>query len=94
MKLDHIKACQKSLLLVHQKLIWAWDRGQKVKFAQKSRIFLSGGPLVPRGLFFKYPFMQMKSTKIGFMLADDDLFQITQYVEYSGVTALFKAELM
>ena len=32
MKLDHIKACQKSLLLVYQKLIWAWHRGQKVKF--------------------------------------------------------------
>ena len=32
MKLDHIKACQKSLLLVYQKLIWAFHRGQKVKF--------------------------------------------------------------
>ena len=33
MKLDHIKACQKSLLLVYQKLIWVWHRGQKVKIA-------------------------------------------------------------
>ena len=32
LKLDHIKACQKSLLLVYQKLIWAWHSGQKVKF--------------------------------------------------------------
>ena len=35
MKLDHIKACQKSLLLVYQKLIWAWHGGQKVKFCPK-----------------------------------------------------------
>ena len=35
MKLDHIKACQKSLLLVYQKLIWAWHKGQKVKFCPK-----------------------------------------------------------
>ena len=39
MKLDHIKACQKSLLLVYQKLIWAWHRGQKVKFCPKFKIF-------------------------------------------------------
>ena len=38
MKLDHIKACQKSLLLVYQKLIWAWRRGQKVKFCPKIKI--------------------------------------------------------
>ena len=39
MKLDHIKACQKSPLLVYQKLIWAWNRGQKVKFCPKIKIF-------------------------------------------------------
>ena len=39
MKLDHIKACQKSLLLVYQKLIWALHRGQKVKFCPKIKIF-------------------------------------------------------
>ena len=39
MKLDHIKACQKSLLLVYQKLIWEWHRGQKVKFCSKIKIF-------------------------------------------------------
>ena len=38
-----------------------------------------------------YPFVQMKSTKKCFMLTDDELFQITQYVEHSGFTALFKA---
>ena len=96
MKLDHIQVCQKSLLLVYQKLNWAWHRGQKVKLeiaifeffaflhevrtlkalqtgievalskylfyeqlgGQKVCVclefclshFLSGGPLVPRGL--------------------------------------------
>ena len=39
MKSDHIKVCQKSLLLVYQKLIWAWHRGQKVKFCPKIKIF-------------------------------------------------------
>ena len=38
-----------------------------------------------------YLFMQMKSTKKGFMLTHDGLFHITQYVEYSGFTALLKA---
>ena len=38
-----------------------------------------------------YPFVQMKSTKKGFMLTDNELFQITQYAEHSGFTALFKA---
>ena len=33
----------------------------------------------------------MKSTKKVFMLTDDDLFQITQYVEHLGVTAVLKA---
>ena len=33
----------------------------------------------------------MKSAKKGFMLTDDKLFQITQYVGYSVVTALLKA---
>ena len=39
MKLDHIKACQMSLLLVYQNLIWAWHRGQKIKFCPKIKIF-------------------------------------------------------
>ena len=39
MKLDHIKVSQKSLLLVYQKLIWAWYRGQKVKFGIEIAIF-------------------------------------------------------
>ena len=38
-----------------------------------------------------YLFMQMKSTKKGFMLTHDGLFHITQYVEHSGFTALLKA---
>ena len=33
----------------------------------------------------------MKSTKKVFMLTDDDLFQIAQYVEHSGITAVLKA---
>ena len=33
----------------------------------------------------------MKSAKKGFMLTDDELFQIAQYVGYSVITALFKA---
>ena len=33
----------------------------------------------------------MKSTKKSFLLTDDELFQIVQYVEYSGVNALFEA---
>ena len=32
----------------------------------------------------------MKCTEKGFMLIDDELFQIAQYVEHYGFTALFK----
>ena len=37
-----------------------------------------------------YPFMHMESTE-GFSLIDDEQLHITQYVEHSGFTALFKA---
>ena len=33
----------------------------------------------------------IESTKKGFILTDDELFQVTQYVEHSGFTALSKA---
>ena len=36
-------------------------------------------------------FLQIKSTKKDFMLTDHALFQITQYAEHFGFTALFKA---
>ena len=63
MKLNHVKPCQKSLLLVYPNLIWAWQRGQRVKFCPKINFlnhFLSGGPLVPRGLLTSLPNQNMK----------------------------------
>ena len=69
MKLDHIKACQKSLLLVYQKLIWAWHRGQKVKFCPKIKIF--GNNLKPIFEFFNFlhEVRTLKGLQIGIEIA-------------------------
>ena len=67
--------------------LWqTWTFGVKI-----SNVFVNLLLLKYCVFFSKYLFGQMKSTKKVFMLTDDDLFQITQYVEHLGVTAVLKA---
>ena len=71
-------------------------KGQLGVFFERNSVSDKTYKLTTKHAFFSkesivYPFMQMKSTKKGFMLIDNELFQITQYAEHSGFTALFKA---